>query len=53
MLSSFAYGRAQVHSRKFELEVLDFFASIWQIPRDQFWGYVVAPNTILEIPSAS
>lgn len=34
-----------VHSRKFELEVLDFFAAIWKIPRKDFWGYTTTCGT--------
>merc|ERR1711871_702812 len=34
-----------VHSRKFELEVLDFFAAIWKISRDDFWGYTTTCGT--------
>ncbi len=27
-----------VHSRLFEIEVLDFFASAWEIDREDYWG---------------
>lgn len=29
-----------VHSRQFELEILEFFAQLWNIPNGSFWGYV-------------
>lgn len=29
-----------VHSRQFECAVIDFFANLWQIPKDENWGYV-------------
>ena len=32
-----------VHSRKFELEILDFFSKIWEI--DDYWGYVTNSGT--------
>jgi len=34
-----------VHSREFELEVLNFFAHLWEIPQDQYWGYVTNCGT--------
>ncbi|MBD2729900.1 histidine decarboxylase [Nostoc sp. FACHB-892] len=34
-----------LHSRKFEQEVLSFFAHLYKIPEDQFWGYVTAGGT--------
>lgn len=27
-----------VHSRQFEIEVLEFFATIWDIELDSYWG---------------
>ena len=32
-----------VHSRKFELEILSFFAKLWKI--DEYWGYVTNSGT--------
>lgn len=32
-----------VHSRKFELEVLDFFSKLWKI--EKYWGYVTNSGT--------
>ena len=32
-----------VHSRRFELEILDFFSKLWKI--DEYWGYVTNSGT--------
>ena len=32
-----------VHSRKFELEILDFFSKLWKL--DDYWGYVTNSGT--------
>jgi len=34
-----------VHSRDFEIAVLDFFAKLYDIPLDQYWGYVTCSGT--------
>ncbi|MCC5637606.1 histidine decarboxylase [Nostoc sp. CHAB 5844] len=34
-----------LHSRKFEQEVLSFFAQLYKIPEHEFWGYVTAGGT--------
>ncbi|MEA5599516.1 histidine decarboxylase [Nostoc sp. UHCC 0252] len=34
-----------LHSRKFEQEVLSFFAHLYKIPENEFWGYVTAGGT--------
>ena len=34
-----------VHSRDFEIAVLDFFANIYRISRDQYWGYCTCSGT--------
>jgi histidine decarboxylase len=34
-----------LHSRKFEQEVLSFFAELYKIPEKEFWGYVTAGGT--------
>lgn len=34
-----------VHSRRFEIEVLDFFADLWHIERDDYWGYTTTCGT--------
>jgi hypothetical protein len=28
-----------VHSRQFECSVIDFFASLWKMPPNEYWGY--------------
>jgi len=34
-----------VHSRQFECSVIDFFAHLWHIPKDNYWGYVTTCGT--------
>ncbi|XP_006663420.1 serine decarboxylase 2-like [Oryza brachyantha] len=34
-----------IHSRKFEVAVLDWFANFWELPKDQSWGYVTSGGT--------
>eukprot|EP00007_Cunea_sp_BSH-02190019_P006569 CAMPEP_0174244180 /NCGR_PEP_ID=MMETSP0417-20130205/34362_1 /TAXON_ID=242541 /ORGANISM="Mayorella sp, Strain BSH-02190019" /LENGTH=601 /DNA_ID=CAMNT_0015323817 /DNA_START=35 /DNA_END=1837 /DNA_ORIENTATION=+ len=34
-----------VHSRQFEVEVLEFFADLWKIPLDSYWGYMTTCGT--------
>ena len=34
-----------VHSRKFEIGVLEWFAKVWEIPIDEMWGYVTNCGT--------
>ncbi|MBD2596270.1 histidine decarboxylase [Nostoc spongiaeforme FACHB-130] len=34
-----------LHSRKFEQEVLSFFAQLYKIPENESWGYVTAGGT--------
>jgi histidine decarboxylase len=34
-----------VHSRQFEVAVIDFFAKLWKIPKDEYWGYVTTCGT--------
>lgn len=34
-----------VHSRAFEVAVLDWFADLWKLPRDEYWGYITACGT--------
>ncbi|KAL6851554.1 hypothetical protein ACP4OV_020487 [Aristida adscensionis] len=34
-----------VHSRQFEVAVLDWFAHIWEIPKDHYWGYITNGGT--------
>ena len=34
-----------VHSRQFECAVIDFFANMWSIPEDKYWGYVTTCGT--------
>ena len=34
-----------VHSRDFEVRVLDWFANLWEIGRDEYWGYITNGGT--------
>lgn len=34
-----------VHSRQFECAVIDFFANLWKMEQDQYWGYVTTSGT--------
>ncbi|KAL0323959.1 UNVERIFIED_CONTAM: Serine decarboxylase 1 [Sesamum calycinum] len=34
-----------LHSKKFEVGVLDWFAQLWGIDKDQYWGYVTNGGT--------
>ncbi len=34
-----------VHSRQFEVAVIDFFANLWKIPKGDYWGYVTTCGT--------
>lgn len=34
-----------VHSRQFECSVIDFFAKLWKIPEEAYWGYVTTCGT--------
>ncbi|XP_059631616.1 serine decarboxylase [Cornus florida] len=34
-----------VHSRQFEVGVLDWFARLWEIEKDEFWGYITNCGT--------
>ncbi|KAL0447568.1 UNVERIFIED_CONTAM: Serine decarboxylase [Sesamum latifolium] len=34
-----------LHSKEFEVEVLDWFAQLWEIKKDEYWGYVTNGGT--------
>jgi len=34
-----------IHSRQFECSVIDFFAKLWKIPENEYWGYVTTCGT--------
>lgn len=34
-----------LHSKKFEVGVLDWFARLWGIEKDEYWGYVTNGGT--------
>jgi len=41
----FVMSNYGVHSRPFETAVIDFFAHIWEFPKDGYWGYVTSCGT--------
>jgi histidine decarboxylase len=34
-----------IHSRQFECAVIDFFAQLWNMPPESYWGYVTTSGT--------
>ncbi|TKY59543.1 Serine decarboxylase [Spatholobus suberectus] len=34
-----------VHSRQFEVGVLDWFAQLWELEKDEYWGYITNCGT--------
>ena len=34
-----------VHSRQFEIGVLDWFARLWELEKDEYWGYMTNCGT--------
>ncbi|KAL7111405.1 hypothetical protein ACP275_05G085300 [Erythranthe tilingii] len=34
-----------LHSKKIEVAVLDWFAQLWEIEKDEYWGYVTNGGT--------
>ncbi|XP_021740334.1 serine decarboxylase-like [Chenopodium quinoa] len=41
----FIAGNYGVHSRDFEVGVLDWFARLWEINKNEYWGYVTSGGT--------
>ncbi|CAO2817597.1 unnamed protein product [Amaranthus hypochondriacus] len=41
----FIEGYYGVHSRDFEVCVLDWFANLWKIEKDKYWGYITNGGT--------
>ncbi|CAI9087574.1 OLC1v1021681C2 [Oldenlandia corymbosa var. corymbosa] len=41
----FVEGNLGIHSRQFEVGVLDWFAGLWEIEKDRYWGYVTGGGT--------
>ncbi|KAL5223856.1 hypothetical protein ABZP36_010495, partial [Zizania latifolia] len=41
----FAKVNSSVHSRQFEVAVLHWFADLWEVQRDQYWGYITTGGT--------
>ena len=42
---SFVDSNYKIDSRQFEHEVLNFFADLWNIKREDYWGYVTSCGT--------
>ena len=34
-----------MHSREFEVGVLDWFARLWELEKDEYWGYITNCGT--------
>ncbi|KAL2944563.1 Serine decarboxylase [Bienertia sinuspersici] len=41
----FIEGNYGIHSRDFEIGVLDWFAHLWEINKDEYWGYITNGGT--------
>ena len=41
----FLQNTVDFHSKDFEVAVLNWFADLWEIERDQYWGYVTNGGT--------
>ncbi|KAJ8555360.1 hypothetical protein K7X08_012856 [Anisodus acutangulus] len=41
----FIQNTVDFHSKDFEMAVLDWFAQLWEIEKDQYWGYVTNGGT--------
>jgi histidine decarboxylase len=41
----FVAGNYGVHSRQFECAVVDFFARLWKMDPDSYWGYITTSGT--------
>ncbi|KAL9170184.1 hypothetical protein ABFS82_04G127600 [Erythranthe guttata] len=41
----FKESNLSLHSKKFEVAVLDWFAELWEIEKDEYWGYVTNGGT--------
>ncbi|XP_047306501.1 serine decarboxylase-like [Impatiens glandulifera] len=41
----FIEGNYSMHSREFEIAVLDWFANLWEIQKNDYWGYVTNGGT--------
>ncbi|GMH21584.1 hypothetical protein Nepgr_023426 [Nepenthes gracilis] len=41
----FMEGNYGLHSRQFEVGVLDWFAGLWELEKDEYWGYITNGGT--------
>ncbi|KAK6781932.1 hypothetical protein RDI58_019728 [Solanum bulbocastanum] len=49
----FTENPVEFHSKDFEVSVLDWFAKLWEIEKDEYWGYVTHGGTEGNIHVAS
>ncbi|XP_049373524.1 LOW QUALITY PROTEIN: histidine decarboxylase-like [Solanum verrucosum] len=41
----FTQSPVDFHSKDFEVAVLDWFAQLWEIDKDEYWGYITSGGT--------
>ncbi|XP_059274665.1 histidine decarboxylase-like [Lycium ferocissimum] len=41
----FTQNTVDFHSKDFEVAVLDWFAQLWEIEKDEYWGYIINGGT--------
>lgn len=41
----FIESNCGVHSKQFEVGVLDWFACLWEIEKNEYWGYITNCGT--------
>ncbi|KAK6782453.1 hypothetical protein RDI58_020249 [Solanum bulbocastanum] len=41
----FTQSPVDFHSKDFEVAVLDWFAQLWEIEKDEYWGYITSGGT--------
>lgn len=41
----FTQSPTDFHSKDFEVAVLDWFAQLWEIEKDEYWGYITSGGT--------
>ena len=45
LVDPFIESNYVVHSREFEVGVLDWFARLWELEKNEYWGYVTNGGT--------
>lgn len=41
----FVESNLGLHSKPFEVDVLNWFAQLWEINKDEYWGYITNGGT--------